>query len=42
VVPGLWALVDGLNLIQALAGGVVGGTVVEFVYRLFLRPQQLA
>ena len=34
-------VVDGLNLVQALAGGVVGGTVVELVYRFFIRPRQL-
>jgi hypothetical protein len=35
-------VVDGLNIAQALAGGVVGGVVVELVYRLFIRPRQLA
>jgi cytochrome c biogenesis protein CcdA len=39
--PGFGPVVDGLNVIQALAGGVVGGTVVELVYRLFLRRGQL-
>jgi hypothetical protein len=33
---------DGLNIVQALAGGIVGGVVVEFVYRMFIRPRQLA
>jgi cytochrome c biogenesis protein CcdA len=32
--------VDGLNIVQALAGGVVGGVVVELVYRLFLRRRE--
>ena len=35
-------VVDGLNILQALAGGVVGGVFVELVYRLFIRPRQLA
>lgn len=39
--PGFGPVVDGLNLIQALVGGVVGGTVVELVYRLFIRRRQL-
>jgi hypothetical protein len=34
--------VDGLNIVQALVGGVVGGVIVELVYRLFLRRRQAA
>lgn len=30
-------VVDGLNVVQALAGGLVGGFVVELVYRLWIR-----
>ena len=33
-------LVDGLNIVQALAGGVVGGILVEAIYRLYIRPRQ--
>ena len=40
--PGFGPVVDGLNLVQALAGGVAGGIVVELVYRFFIRPRQLA
>jgi cytochrome c biogenesis protein CcdA len=40
--PGFGPVVDGLNLIQALAGGLVGGIVVELVYRLYIRQRQLA
>lgn len=39
--PGFGPVVDGLNLVQALAGGVVGGTVVDLGYRLFIRRRQL-
>jgi hypothetical protein len=35
-------VVDGLNVVQALAGGVVGGVVVEAAYRFILRPRQIA
>ncbi len=35
-------VVVGLNIVQAMAGGVVGGLVVELVYRLLIRPRQLA
>jgi cytochrome c biogenesis protein CcdA len=38
--PGLGPVVDGLNLVQALAGGVVGGFVAELVYRLFIRRRR--
>jgi cytochrome c biogenesis protein CcdA len=40
--PGFGPVVDGLNLVQALAGGLVGGVVVELVYRLFIRRSQMA
>jgi cytochrome c biogenesis protein CcdA len=40
--PGFGPVVDGLNLMQALAGGVVGGFVAELVYRLFIRRRQFA
>jgi len=35
-------VVDGLYLLPALAGAVVLGTVVEVVYRAFIRPRQTA
>jgi hypothetical protein len=35
-------VVDGLNIVQALAGGVVGGAVVEAFYRLVVRRRHLA
>jgi hypothetical protein len=34
--------VDGLNIVQALAGGIAGGVAVEVVYRVLLRPRQAA
>jgi cytochrome c biogenesis protein CcdA len=40
--PGFGPVVDGLNLVQALAGGVVGGLVMEIVYRFFMRRHQIA
>ena len=40
--PGFGPVVDGLYLVQALAGGLVGGAVVEVVYRFFLRRRNLA
>jgi hypothetical protein len=40
--PGLGPVVDGLNLVQALAGGVVGAIAMELVYRVFIRKRQLA
>ncbi len=33
---------DGLHLLPALAGEVILGTVVELIYRAFLRPRQHA
>jgi hypothetical protein len=39
---GVGPVVDGLNLVQALVGGVVGGAVVELVYRFVLRRRQIA
>lgn len=38
--PGFGPVIDGLNLVQALVGGVVGGAIVELVYRQVLRPRQ--
>jgi cytochrome c biogenesis protein CcdA len=35
-------LVAGLYLLPALAGAVVLGAVVEFIYRAFIRPRQTA
>jgi cytochrome c biogenesis protein CcdA len=40
--PGFGPVVDGLYLLQALGGGIVGGVIVELVYRLYIRPRQLA
>ena len=40
--PGFGPVVNGLNLVQALAGGVVGAAAVELVYRLYVRPHQAA
>jgi cytochrome c biogenesis protein CcdA len=40
--PGFGPVVDGLNLVQALVGGVVGGIAVELVYRLLIRRRQTA
>lgn len=38
--PGSGPVVDGLNLLPALAGAVVLGIMVELVYRIFIRPRQ--
>jgi cytochrome c biogenesis protein CcdA len=35
-------LVAGLYILPALAGAVVLGAVVEFIYRAFIRPRQPA
>ena len=35
-------VIDGLNVVQAVAGGVVGGVVVEFVYRFWIRRRVAA
>ena len=35
-------LVAGLYILPALAGAVVLGAVVEFIYRAFIRPRQTA
>ena len=35
-------LVVGLYLLPTLAGAVVLGAVVEFIYRAFIRPRQTA
>ena len=35
-------VVDGLYIVQALAGGVAGGLIVELVYRFFIRRRQPA
>jgi hypothetical protein len=35
-------LVAGLYILPALAGAVVLGAVVEFIYRVFIRPGQPA
>ncbi|HEX2911580.1 MAG TPA: hypothetical protein VH186_12290 [Chloroflexia bacterium] len=34
-------VVDGLYLLPALAGAVVLASVVELIYRMFLRPRML-
>jgi hypothetical protein len=33
-------VVDGLNVVQALAGGVAGAAAIELVYRFFIRGRQ--
>ncbi len=38
--PGFGPVVDGLNLLPALAGEVVLSAVVELIYRAFIRPRQ--
>ena len=38
--PGFGPTLDGLYLLQVLAGGIVGGVVVELVYRFYIRPRQ--
>jgi len=40
--PGFGPVVDGLNLVPALVGGVVGGAAVELIYRLVLRRRLTA
>lgn len=40
--PGYGPVVDGLNLVPGLAGGVIGGLLAEVAYRLYLRPRRLA
>ncbi|HZQ50173.1 MAG TPA: hypothetical protein VFB69_07690 [Candidatus Dormibacteraeota bacterium] len=35
-------VVDGLNLVQAAVGGLVGGAVIELVYRFLLRRRVVA
>jgi cytochrome c biogenesis protein CcdA len=40
--PGFGPVVDGLNLLQALLGGVVGGIALELAYRTFLRKSLVA
>jgi cytochrome c biogenesis protein CcdA len=40
--PGFGPLVDGLNMVQALAGGVVGAVAVELVYRFLIRRREVA
>jgi hypothetical protein len=37
---GFGAVIDGLNVVPALAGLFIGGAVVEIVYRSILRPRQ--
>lgn len=40
--PGYGPVVNGLNILAAVAGGVVVGAVVEVFYRLYIRPRQAA
>jgi cytochrome c biogenesis protein CcdA len=40
--PGVGAVVDGLNVLPALPGAVIGGAIAELVYRRILRPRQAA
>ncbi len=39
---GFGPVVDGLNLVQALVGGLAGGVIVEPVYRFLIRRRQIA
>jgi hypothetical protein len=39
---GFGPAVNGLNLLQALVGGVVGGTLVELGYRFYIRRRRFA
>lgn len=40
--PGFGPVVDGLNLAPAVAGSIVGGVVVELVYRFAIRRRGVA
>ena len=35
-------VVDGLNLLQALAGGLIGAVAIEFIYRFWIRRRVAA
>ena len=39
--PGLGPVVDGLNLLPAVAGALALGTAAELIYRFYLRPRRL-
>lgn len=38
--PGTGPTFDGLNVLPAIAGGLIGAVVLELVYRFVLRPRQ--
>jgi uncharacterized membrane protein YeaQ/YmgE (transglycosylase-associated protein family) len=40
--PSFGAVVDGLNLVPALAGGIAGAAIVEAIYRFYIRRRHLA
>jgi cytochrome c biogenesis protein CcdA len=40
--PGFGPVFDGLNVVQALAGGVAGGLLAELIYRFLLGRPRLA
>jgi hypothetical protein len=40
--PGVGPVVDGLEVLPALPGAVIGAVLFELVYRQVLRPRQLA
>ena len=39
--PGVGPVVDGLNVLPALAGAIIGAVLFELVYRRVLRPRQV-
>lgn len=39
---GFGPVVDGLNLVPALLGAVIMATLLEVIYRSFIRPRQTA
>jgi cytochrome c biogenesis protein CcdA len=40
--PGFGPVLDGLNLVPAIVGSVIGGVVLELFYRLVIRRRRLA
>lgn len=39
--PGFGPLVDGLNVVPAVTGLLIGAAIVESIYRVILRPRQV-